>query len=226
MMDDANSCMQRCWMIAGGVGLVVLILLMLVAGWGFVLSLLVGLALTLLIGLMLPRAMCPEEDAGARRTATPTPGGEAPTEGAASYQPQPTAVMEPAGGGATSEPEPEAETRSEDTGPKPAAAPARESAPSADGEAEGGVRPELLDAPRGTPDDLKKIKGVGPKLEEKLYTMGVYHYWQIASWSPAEVDWIDDQLNFRGRITRDDWVGQAVTLAEGGETEFSARSKE
>ena len=66
---------------------------------------------------------------------------------------------------------------------------------------------------------------MGPKLEEKLNALGVWHFHQIAGWSAAEVAWVDDQINFRGRITRDDWIGQAKTLAAGGETEFSARNK-
>lgn len=87
------------------------------------------------------------------------------------------------------------------------------------------ARPELLDAPRRDgPDDLKRIKGVGPKLEGVLHGLGVYHFDQIAEWTDAEVAWVDDHLRFRGRIGRDDWIAQAKVLAGGGETEFSARS--
>jgi len=85
-------------------------------------------------------------------------------------------------------------------------------------------KPELLTEARGTPDDLKKIKGVGPKLEGTLNEMGVWHFWQIASWSEAEIAWVDTRLKFKGRIERDGWIEQAKILAEGGETEFSSRS--
>jgi predicted flap endonuclease-1-like 5' DNA nuclease len=105
--------------------------------------------------------------------------------------------------------------------PKPAAAPAPEvkaASPAA------GRAPGALDAPQGEPDDLKQIKGVGPKLEEMLHGMGVYHFHQIAAWGPDEVAWADENLEgFKGRVSRDDWVAQARTLAAGGETEFSAR---
>jgi NADH-quinone oxidoreductase subunit E len=76
------------------------------------------------------------------------------------------------------------------------------------------VKPPTLDAPReGGPDDLTRIRGVGPALESMLHRMGIYHYDQIASWSPAEVAWADENLeDFRGRVTRDDWVGQAKAL--------------
>ena len=84
--------------------------------------------------------------------------------------------------------------------------------------------PELLKSARGAPDDLKKIKGVGPKLEGVLNELGVWHFWQIASWSEAEITWVDTQLKFKGRIDRDGWIDQAKILAEGGESEVSKRS--
>lgn len=63
------------------------------------------------------------------------------------------------------------------------------------------------------PDDLKKISGVGPKLEATLNGLGVYKYEQIAAWKKVERDWVDDHLKFKGRIERDDWVKQAKALA-------------
>lgn len=75
-------------------------------------------------------------------------------------------------------------------------------------------KPAALSAPQGTADDLKQINGVGPVLESKLNDLGIYHFWQIAGWSPAEVEWVDGFLNFKGRITRDDWVSQASRLAQ------------
>ncbi len=75
-------------------------------------------------------------------------------------------------------------------------------------------KPALLSAPQGAPDDLKKIKGVGPKLEKELNEAGVYHYSQIANWTEKEVAWADDNLvSFKGRISRDNWVNQAKELA-------------
>ena len=84
--------------------------------------------------------------------------------------------------------------------------------------------PEMLKTARGAPDDLKKIKGVGPKLEGVLNELGVWHFWQVAGWSEAEIAWVDTRLKFKGRIARDGWIEQAKILAEGGETEFSKRS--
>jgi NADH-quinone oxidoreductase subunit E len=89
----------------------------------------------------------------------------------------------------------------------------------------GGTKPSMLKAARGgKADDLKKIKGVGPKLEAMLHGMGFYHFDQIANWTAAEVAWVDENLEgFKGRVSRDGWVAQAKILAAGGETEFSQR---
>ncbi|SIS70389.1 Predicted 5' DNA nuclease, flap endonuclease-1-like, helix-3-turn-helix (H3TH) domain [Roseivivax lentus] len=86
-------------------------------------------------------------------------------------------------------------------------------------------KPATLDGPRdGSADNLKEIKGVGPKLEIMLNEMGFYHFDQIANWSASEVNWVNQNLTgFKGRVTRDDWVAQAKILAEGGDTEFSKR---
>ncbi|MEO0958538.1 MAG: NADH-quinone oxidoreductase subunit NuoE [Pseudomonadota bacterium] len=79
-----------------------------------------------------------------------------------------------------------------------------------------GPAPELLtEAPAGGGDDLRQLKGVGPKLEGVLHDLGVYTFAQIASWGPEEIAWVDARLNFKGRIERDDWVGQAQALAGG-----------
>ena len=105
--------------------------------------------------------------------------------------------------------------------PAPAAVPVAEVAPA---ESDDGT-PEFLSAAReGGPDDLKQIKGVGPKLEKTLHGMGIYHFDQIAAWGPKEQAWMDGNLEgFKGRATRDDWVAQAKTLAAGGETAFSKK---
>lgn len=97
-----------------------------------------------------------------------------------------------------------------------------------DGKLEGtdeGTKPDLLTAPRaGGADDLKRIKGIGPKLEGVCNSMGVYHFDQIAAWTADEMAWVNANLTgFKGRATRDKWVEQAKLLAAGGETEFSKR---
>ncbi len=71
---------------------------------------------------------------------------------------------------------------------------------------------KYLDRPEGSADDLKKISGVGPKLEEKLNAAGIWHYWQIAAFTEDAIEKIDQELNFKGRIERDDWLSQAKEL--------------
>lgn len=77
-------------------------------------------------------------------------------------------------------------------------------------------QPASIEKPEA-PDDLKAIAGIGPKLEQVLNGLGIWTYGQIAGWTGQEVAWADDYLGFKGRIGRDDWIGQAATLA-GGKT--------
>lgn len=81
----------------------------------------------------------------------------------------------------------------------------------------------LSEARGGQPDDLKRISGIGAKIEGLLNDLGLFHYDQIAQWTSDNVTWVDDYLSFKGRIERDDWIGQAKVLAEGGDTEFAKR---
>ncbi|MCF6326732.1 MAG: hypothetical protein L3J21_05505 [Devosiaceae bacterium] len=76
-------------------------------------------------------------------------------------------------------------------------------------------KPSTLTAPRnGKKDDLKQIKGVGPKLETTLNKLGIYHFDQVASWTTGEIEWVDDFLSFKGRIERDDWISQAKKFGD------------
>jgi NADH-quinone oxidoreductase subunit E len=86
-------------------------------------------------------------------------------------------------------------------------------------------KPETLSGPReGGADDLKKIKGIDPKVEQTLNGMGVYHFDQIAGWTAAQAAWVDRNIEGgEGTVIRDDWVAQARMLASGGDTEFASR---
>ena len=84
----------------------------------------------------------------------------------------------------------------------------------------------MLDTARdGGADDLKLISGVGPKLEQTLNDLGIYHFDQVAKFKKKDIAWVDERLRFKGRIERDDWMSQAKVLAKGGETEFSKKKK-
>ena len=88
---------------------------------------------------------------------------------------------------------------------EPAAAPA---VPAATG------KPQIP-AAVGEPDNLRLIKGVGPKLNTLLISLGVTRFDQIAEWKEAEINEVDQYLDtFSGRITRDAWIDQAKFLAK------------
>ena len=75
------------------------------------------------------------------------------------------------------------------------------------------ARPLALDGPvEGTPDDLTLIGGIGPRIQDVLNSLGIYHYDQIADWTAENIAWIDDHLNFSGRVKREGWVEQAAVL--------------
>jgi predicted flap endonuclease-1-like 5' DNA nuclease len=105
----------------------------------------------------------------------------------------------------------------------PASKPDSGKAASAASDAAKETTPKAADKPKGLtkarggkPDDLKLIKGVGPKLEALCNKLGFYHFDQIASWTEKEIAWVDDNLEgFKGRVTREDWVQQARDLMNG-----------
>jgi predicted flap endonuclease-1-like 5' DNA nuclease len=87
-----------------------------------------------------------------------------------------------------------------------------------------GRRPYGLASPLGgQPDDLKRIRGIGPQNEGRLHGLGIWHFTQIRAWSEENVKWVGSYLAFAGRIDREKWVDQARELAAGHETEFSRR---
>jgi NADH-quinone oxidoreductase subunit E len=100
-------------------------------------------------------------------------------------------------------------------------------APEMAADAAAGAKPAALKAAReGRADDLKLIKGIGPKLQSALNDIGIFHFDQVANWGAAEVAWADENLvGFKGRVSRDNWVEQARALASGAGTEFSKRVK-
>ena len=187
------------WGSAAAFAALVFVLLLVLGGWMFIQALWMAAVVFLLLGafnyFVFARPVPPLAGGMEPGAAAATPRAAAPASKSA---PKPAPTPE-------STPEPKMEA-------KPAAAPSV------------GRKPVLLDAPDGEADDMKRIKGVGPKLEKALNRYGVYHYRQIAAWSPEEVAWADENLvEFKGRVSRDDWVAQAKILAAGGETEFSAR---
>jgi len=84
---------------------------------------------------------------------------------------------------------------------------------------EKGIKPISLSTPRnGSADDLKEISGIGLKIENALYELGIFHFSQIAEWTHDNIAWIDTYLNYEGRVVREDWIGQAKHLSVDGHT--------
>lgn len=95
--------------------------------------------------------------------------------------------------------------------PSPLESRSKSGAPS--GKSLPGRAPQALAAPRGgAPDDLSRIKGIGPKSVEKLHALGVYHFDQIAAWTPDEAHYVGAALSVPGRVERGKWVQQARAL--------------
>ena len=71
-----------------------------------------------------------------------------------------------------------------------------------------------IEAPRGEADDLKRITGITPKLEQRLNDAGVYHFWQLADLDADYTEALDRQLKLKGQVAKEDWVAQAKKLVE------------
>ncbi|MBY0612647.1 MAG: 30S ribosomal protein S2 [Beijerinckiaceae bacterium] len=71
---------------------------------------------------------------------------------------------------------------------------------------------ERLTAPRGAPDDMTKIPGVGPELAAKINEAGIFHFAQIAALDEAGVAALDAELKLNGRIQRDNWLDHVKAL--------------
>ena len=83
----------------------------------------------------------------------------------------------------------------------------------------GNGKNRLEKASFGPPDDLQRIRGIGPVLNRLLHRVGVFYFWQIAKWTEEDVAFVDGNLDaFKGRIVRELWVEQAARLAHGPDT--------
>jgi molybdopterin-containing oxidoreductase family membrane subunit len=71
----------------------------------------------------------------------------------------------------------------------------------------------VFDKEKHSPDDLKKVKGIGPQMEEKLNQIGIFTFAQVAKMTEREYNLLDTITgSFPGRAQRDDWAGQADRL--------------
>ena len=84
--------------------------------------------------------------------------------------------------------------------------------------------PTPTGAPDPEGDDLRRIKGIGPKLATLLATLGVTRFEQIANWNEDDLVQIDSRLGaFQGRPQRDNWIEQAKLLAADDTAAYEAK---
>ncbi len=92
------------------------------------------------------------------------------------------------------------------------------------GDAGSGIAKPKIKAAVGAPDNLELLKGVGPKLNALLVSLGVTRFDQIAEWGGDDIAEVDQHLgNFKGRVERDNWIDQAKLLAAGDTAGFEAK---
>ena len=97
----------------------------------------------------------------------------------------------------------------------PAKAAPKKAAPKAEAKEEKPkAAPKKAAAKKADADDLTRISGVGPVIVKKLHALDVTTFAQIAAWTPEDIAAMDEKLNFKGRIERDEWVKQAKELAK------------
>jgi len=98
--------------------------------------------------------------------------------------------------------------------PKKAKKTVKKAAPEAETKAETKAAPKKA-AKADNGDDLSQISGVGPVIVGKLHGEGITTFAQIAAWTDADVEAIEEKLSFKGRVGREDWIAQAKDLAKG-----------
>ncbi|ESQ80441.1 hypothetical protein [Asticcacaulis sp. YBE204] len=76
-----------------------------------------------------------------------------------------------------------------------------------------GLEPHRLRAADGKADDLTLISGIGTLNQKELNDLGIFHYWQVASWTPEHVAWLSARIHSAKRIMRENWMAQAAKMA-------------
>lgn len=219
------------------VGLVVAGFAWLPRGWGFWLETALLFLLAWFIGCLLGNWLA------GRRAAPAEPVGVAPPVVAPVAAPEPAPELAPVAAVVEPEPVPEPDPIPVAAAqPEPLPEPVPEPIPVAEPEPapipEPPVEPPAVEPPAvepppvelpaeplpgarpaaavlsGAADDLQRIKGIGPKNERLLHGLGIYYFRQIAGWSDENIAWVNGYLSFKGRIERENWVGQAKDFAD------------
>ena len=209
------SCAVGCWLVALLGGVLAAGLLIALGSWSFIQGIFIGFVVFGLGGLLLSVMMC-----------RPLPAIGATTVQTSADEPSASVATDSAADAAASEQEasvPAVKPSKQLLGQQDLASRKGEWKYHADSGATGAPSQAASVAPaasnaagEGGPDNLTKIKGVGPKLAAVLNENGIERFDQIARWGADDVKWADESLKgFKGRATRDNWVEQAKALAKG-----------
>ena len=209
------SCAVGCWLVALLGGVLAAGLLIALGSWSFTQGIFIGFVVFGLGGLLLSVMMC-----------RPLPAIGATTVQTSADEPSASVATGSAADAAASQQEasvPAVKPSKQLLGQQDLASRKGEWKYHADSGATGAPRQAASVAPaasnaagEGGPDNLTKIKGVGPKLAAVLNENGIERFDQIARWGADDVKWADESLKgFKGRATRDNWVEQAKALAKG-----------
>ena len=161
--------------------------------------------------------------------AAPKPKAEPKAKAAPKAEPKAKAASKPKAA-AKAEPKIKAEPKAK-AAPKaePKAKPAPKAEPKPKAEAKPKAAPKAAPKPKAAapsagPDDLSRIKGLGPKLQKLLPELGITSFAQIAAMTDADLADLDTKLGaFAGRPAKDSWVEQAKLLAAGDTAGFEGK---
>lgn len=233
-----TECNRNCWIAAGIAGVLVLLFTSGMGDLGLLAGLFLGLITAALSGSLLVWLACNDRpelfnaDEGQTGTDWAREAAESQPEellvsGALGPDPAPLTTLMPIMAGAVpaAQAKPRPVRKAKKTS-KPAAGNVAVKSGAKSKNKAGAAKARASSRKRGAaaPDDLKRIKGIGPKLSDWLHENGITRYEQIAAWDGAAVaDFAERLGRMGGRIEADDWVGQARLLAKGRETEFSHR---
>lgn len=207
------SCAVGCWLVALLGGVLAAGLLIALGSWSFIQGIFIGFVVFGLGGLLLSVMMCrplPAIGATTVQTSVDDTSASVATDSDAAASQQEASV-------------PAVKPSKQLLGQQDLASRKGEWKYHADSGATGAPRQAASVAPaasnaagEGGPDNLTKMKGVGPKLAAVLNENGIERFDQIARWGADDVKWADESLKgFKGRATRDNWVEQAKALAKG-----------
>ncbi|MEE9433793.1 MAG: hypothetical protein V3V15_06110 [Sphingorhabdus sp.] len=174
------------------------------------------------------------EEPAARKVAPPEPMAAAPLMSASAKKATPVKAKAP--------PKKKAAPAKKKAAvkPKAKAAPAKKAKPKAAAKPKAKAAPKKAPAKKAAPkpkraapkkaakpkipDNLELLKGIGPKLNNLLKSLGVTTFDQVANWSAADIRDVDSNLGaFAGRISRDNWVDQAKLLSKGDVKSFEKK---